>query len=142
MPLRYCYPECGVLIEPHPRVQPLQCYRTSCPANQNCAEIMAHRVHYLFEEVLLDAVEMLFLYFKLRDNQGFWVQSEWVPSLGAGLFYRDMREPHWMRLNRWGFNKVKDEGTTMRWVPTDEFLFITGSNDILIPETSLVKLDD
>lgn len=142
MPLRYCYPECGVLIEPHPRVQPIQCYRTECPANKNCAETMAHRIHYLFEEVFSDDVEMLFLYFKLRDDQGFWSQGEWIPSLGAGLFYRDMREPRWMKLNRWGFNKVKDEGIVMRWLPTDEFLFIGGSDDILIPANSLVRLDD
>lgn len=141
MPLRYCYPECGVLIEPHPKLEPLQCYRSSCHANKNCAEITAHRVHYLFDEVLSDNVETLFLYFKLR-NRGFWTQGEWVPSLGAGVFHPDMREPEWMLINRWGFNKVRDEALAMSWRPPDEFLFMGGTKDIIIPTDSLVRLDD
>lgn len=141
MPLRYCYPECAVLIEPHPKVEPLQCYQTSCPANKNCADIMAHRVHYLFEEVLPEDVELLFLYFKFR-NKGFWSMGKWVESLGAGVFHKNMREPDWMSLNRWGFNKVRDEGLKLTWLPTDEFLFMGGSKDILIPESRLVRLDD
>ncbi len=141
MPLRYCYPECAVLIEPHPKVEPLQCFMTTCPANKNCAEIIAHRVHYLFEEILSDNVEMLFLYFRMRER-GFYSKGEWIPSLGAGVFHRDMREPDWMIMNRWGFNKVRDDGMTLTWLPTDEFLFMGGSGDILIPEGNLVKLDD
>jgi hypothetical protein len=102
---------------------------------------MAHRVHYLFEEILSDDVEMLFLYFKLRD-QGFWSKDEWVPSLGTGVFHKDMREPEWMKINRWGFNMVRDEGIKLSWLPTDEFLFMGGTGEILVPDKQLVHLDD
>jgi hypothetical protein len=113
-----------------------------CPANKNCAEIIAHKVHYLFEEIFSDDVDQLFLYFKLRNDQGFWLKGEWIPSLGAGLFYKDMREPIWLRMNRWGFNKIKADATVLTWLPTDEFLFMGGSGDILIPIENLVCLDD
>ena len=141
MPLRYAYAECSVLIEPHPRVEPLQCYQTSCPANRNCAEITARRIHYLFEEILSDDVEMLFLYFKMR-NKSFLSEVGKIPSLGAGVFYKDMREPRWMVMNRWGFNRVRNEGVASSWLPTDEFLFMGGTKDLLIPTSRLVRLDD
>ncbi len=141
MPLRYMYPECAVLIDQHPKIQPLQCYRTACHANRNCADVMAHRVHYLFEEVFSDNVEMLFLYFKLR-NRGYRSKGEWISSLAAGVFHRDLREPTWMVLNRWGFAKCMNEGVTMKWLPTDEFLFMGGTKELVVPENRLVLSDD
>jgi hypothetical protein len=140
IPLRYIYPECSILIESHPKVEPLQCFCTSCPANQSCAEIIVKKVHYLFTH-LFPKVEMLFIYFRFKDG-GFYSQGEWIPSLGALVCDKDLNEPKWMKINRWGFNKCKTEGITMMWMPTDEYLFMSPSSDIIVPENHLVKLYD
>lgn len=138
IPVKYLYPECFILIEEHPKVEPFQCFAKECPANKNCAETIANRVHYLFENVLPPKVEQLFAYFNYR-NDGFNSKGEFIPSLGAALFYKDLTEPSWMKINRWGFNKLKNEGHTMMWMPTDEYLFMYGSDEVLIAETDLIR---
>jgi len=113
----------------------------SCPANKNCAEVLAKRVHYLFSCVFSEKVEVLFAYFKLRDV-GFYSKMEFIPSLGATIFDKELDEPLWIRVNRWGFNKCRDEGLTMMWMPSDEFLFMGGSGDIIVPENAIRTIDD
>lgn len=142
MPLRYCYPECLVLIEPHEAVEPLQCFKEECPANQNCGELIAKKVYYLFEEVLDDTTVQLILYFKKRNQRYYSKTQGWVDSLGACVFYKDMREPELITMNRSAFYKLRDQGIKMSWLPSDEFLFIKSSNDLIIPATNLVRLEE
>ena len=63
IPLKSLYPECFFLRKDHPRTEALQCFKTSCPANKNCADIVAKRVFHLFEHVVVDS-ELLLAYFK------------------------------------------------------------------------------
>ncbi len=136
IPLKYLYPECLYLIREHTEVEPLQCFRMPCPANQNCAEILARRVNYLFTEVVPQA-RQLFVYFNFR-NDSFYRKGKHIPSLGAALFDRDLGEPKWLKLNRWGFNKCKAEGETYQWLPTTAFLTMGGSGN-LIPVENLIQ---
>ena len=121
MPLRSVYPECLVHIEPHPQLYPLQCFRTSCPANKNCAEIIARRVNYLFTMVMPQA-EMLILYYKYRDRP---------KSIRAGVFMRDLQEPRQMIVNPYAFKKFQKGGITYEWFPKDEFLFMGSEKDLV-----------
>jgi len=135
LPLKFLYPECLLLLERHSAVEPLQCFQRACPANQNCAEILVRRVHYFFTEVVPRATQ-LFVYFNYR-NASFTRKGERITSLGAACFDRDLEDPRWMKLNRWGFNKCKAEGETFKWHPTTEFLMMGGGSKEIIPASNL-----
>lgn len=126
MPLRFIYPECFVLIDKHENVHPMQCFNTVCPANKMCAETIAHRVHYLYDNVLPKEVTLLIAYFKYRDRPN---------SVRGTLFWRSMAEPKTIILNRSGLKKCQDEGTLYTWNQTTEFTFIGASNKIIPAET-------
>ena len=128
IPLKYVYPECFVLIEPHPQISPLQCFNTSCSANRNCAEILAKRVNYLFNNVMPTG-KMMYLYFKYKDRPN---------SIRAGIFTKELSEPTTKILNPYAFKKFQREGISYEWMPTDDFLFISGSGGIL-PVGNLLK---
>ena len=129
MPFRDVYPECLQLIDKHDNLFPLLCFESDCHVNQNCAEMIARRVHYLFENVFTTA-EMLILYYKYRDKPN---------SIRGGVFHRDMREPHLLNpMNPYAFRRFMRMGNTYQWIPTDDFLFIRGSNEI-IPVENLIR---
>lgn len=129
IPLKYIYPECSVLIDPYQQLFPLFCLREDgCPANSNCMETLAKRVDYFFTNVVPDA-ELLIAYFKYRDRSN---------SIRAGVFDREMQNPRVMTLNPYAFRKFQKEGTTYKWVPPDEFLFMGGSSE-LIPVKKLLE---
>lgn len=125
--LKYVYPECFILREGHPQTNPLQCFHTSCPANKNCMETLAKRIHYLFDNVMF-GTELLLVYFK--NNTG---------SIRAGVFYKDLREPVVMTCNPYGFKKFQKEGETYKWFPTSEFYLIGGISEQLIVPTNLIR---
>lgn len=127
MPLRYVYPECIVLRKDQPQTEGLQCLNTSCPVNAACMDVLARRIHYLFENVFPEC-ELLLVYFK--NEKG---------SIRAGVFYKDMREPYVMTCNRSGFAKFQREGTAFSWVPKDEYLLIRPGTDIIVPASALVR---
>lgn len=130
IPLKAVYPECYVLRQDHPTTNPLQCLTVGdCPGNRQCMNTLAHRVHYLFDKVVLDS-ELILLYFK--DHKG---------SIKAGIFYRDMSEPRVITCNRSAFDKFMTGGVVQEWTPPDEFFLIQSVNDLIVPE-SLVRGND
>ena len=129
IPLRFVYPECNVLIEEHTRVFPLRCYQDNgCSVDASCPDIMARRIDYLFQNVV-KAAELIILYFKYRDR---------AQSIRGGLFWRDLREPRVMLLNKSGFEKCFKEGEVHTWDATNEFLYM-GSDRNIIPVENLIK---
>jgi hypothetical protein len=128
IPLRNLYPECMVLIEPHERLSPLQCFKTHCHAMKGCPEVLARMVNYLFTHVCPSA-QMIYAYFKYRDRP---------QSIRAGVFDRDLNEPKVIIVNPWGFRKYQKEGVAFEWHPPDEFLFM-GSSSGIIPAGNLVR---
>jgi hypothetical protein len=128
LPLRYVYPECSKLIEPHPQMYPLKCLRNDgCPANVGCMGILVQRVDYLFSEVMPEA-EMLIAYFTYGDTK----------SLRGAVFYRDLREPRLITMNPSGFRRLQTIGTVGTWVPTDTYKNIQTYQKI-IPADRLIR---
>jgi hypothetical protein len=131
MPLRYLYGECFKLIDPHPQVQPMQCFYKSCPANMNCGETIAKRVAFMFDKVFGPDVKMLIAYFKYRDRP---------KSVRAAIFRRNMGAPKIMVLNHSAFNKCKREGMVFRWAPSDEYMSLNMSTTGgIIPVENLIR---
>jgi hypothetical protein len=129
LPLKFVYPECTVLLEHVPQAYPLMCMKQpNCPANRNCGELIAKRVHYLFDKVVPTDVKLIIAYYKYRDRP---------ESIRGVTFWRDMSEPDVKILNRSGFDKFLREGTKYQWVPTTEYLFLSPSNTIIPVETLL-----
>lgn len=118
IPLKYLYPECGILLEASPQVEPLQCFNTSCPANKNCAEVLVHRTNELFDRH--PSTTMLLAYYK--NTQG---------KLRAGVFYKNGDEdPRLISCNPYGFKRLqtlRDDETGQKkskmyeWRPPVEF---------------------
>lgn len=131
--LEYLFPECFILIEGKEKLHPLKCLEGMCSANANCMEGLAKRVHYFFDNVVLDA-ELIIAYFKYPDRP---------QSIRAGIFHRDMEEPRITVLNPWAFKKFQKEGDTYKWVPPEEFYQLGNVltvPDILPAENLLRKL--
>jgi hypothetical protein len=130
IPLRFVYPECMVLIKEHPQMFPLKCFmEDGCPANANCGEIIVRRVHYLFQEVIPQS-DVIICYYKYPDRP---------KSIRGAVFNRDLQPPEVSVLNPYAFRKFMKGGITYQWFPSDEFLFMGGS-DGLIPVEGLIKV--
>jgi hypothetical protein len=114
MPMRDLYPECLAIIENEPELYPLKCMASSCPRNSNCAERLAHRVNFFFEEVATNE-KILLTYFKHLDRPN---------SVRAGVFHRDMREPRVILCNYFAFKKFSKEGTVYSWDPPESFYLL------------------
>lgn len=129
IPFRYIYPECLVLIEDEPKLYPLLCMKDNCHRNSNCAEKLAHRVHYFFDKVEPKA-ELMIAYFKYQDRPG---------SIRAGVFTASMDEPRLITCNRSAFQKFQRESEVFQWVQPNEFLLIGGGSPTILPVESLVR---
>lgn len=106
------FPECPVLIDDLPQMFPLRCLVDSCPRNANCMDKLARRVKHLFDT--FPRAQMLVLYFTWRDRPG---------SQRAGIFWRDMREPRHVTMNRSAWEKCKDMGKVFEYhMPDGLFL--------------------
>lgn len=128
MPFKFLYPECFFHIKDHPKLYPMQCFLTdSCPGS-NCGEILAKRVHYLFENIFPQA-ELLVSYFKYRDKPN---------SIRAAVFTEDFATPRLITVNPWAFKKFQKAGVPYKWFPTDEYSFMCGSAGI-IPIEGLIR---
>jgi hypothetical protein len=109
------FPECSVLIKDSPKLHPLFCLKSNCPRNANCMGKLAHRVKYVFDQ--WPKAQLLILYFSYPDQPG---------SQRAGLFWRDMREPRYITMNRTAWVKLKKMGTIYKWqMPAELFLKAT-----------------
>lgn len=129
IPLRYVYPECVKLIEPHPQMYPLRCLREDgCPANVQCMDFLVKRVDYLFQEVLPDS-DLLIVYYKYKDRPD---------SIRAAVFFRDLREPKLMTCNKAAFKKFQREGKIFAWAPSGSYLTL-GAERNIIPVENLIK---
>lgn len=133
MPLKYVYPECMTLIEPHDQLSPLFCLaHDHCPANKGCMDILAKRINYLFTFVVPTGQQII-AYFKYRDRP---------ESIRAGIFNRDMKEPRVMTLNRSAFQKFQRESIMYTWIPNDEYLLMAPSTNLIPVESLIVKPND
>lgn len=133
MPLKYIYPECMNLIEDYDQLFPLFCLRNDqCPANRGCMDILAKRINYLFTHVIPSAKQII-AYFKYRDKP---------ESIRAGIFTRDMQEPRLMTLNRSAFQKFQREGIMFKWIPSNEYLLMAPSSNLISVESLIVKPND
>jgi len=114
--LESIFPECFLFREHAEQIDPLKCLLedNSCHVGRNCMETLAKRVHVLFEEVL-PSVDVIVLYFKKRGSQ----------SYGAGLFWRDMREPRTITMNPYAWTRVKTRGAVYQFAPNPSF-FLSG----------------
>ena len=128
IPLRDLYAECMVLIDDQPQAFPLQCFQRNCLKMKGCPEILAKRVNYLFTQVCPGA-EMILAYFKYRDRPN---------SIRAGVFTKDLDTPKVTVINPWGFRKYQKEGIAFQWYPTDDYLFM-GTSRELISAASLLR---
>ncbi len=128
-PLSSVFPECKVLIEGHPKAHPLQCFNTDCPVNRSCAETIAKRVHFWFDKVLPDNVQLMFAYFKHMDRPD---------SVRAAVFWRDHRDPKVIVTNRSFYQKCRKEGLVYSWTPDTSYWNIGTSNQI-IPVENLIR---
>jgi len=108
------YPECMVLIEGAPQLHPLRCMRDHCPRNLSCMEKLAKRVKHLFDK--FPRSQLLVLYYTWPDRPG---------SQRAGLFWRDMREPRHIVMNRSAWEKCKELGVVFEYRMPDELFFAT-----------------
>lgn len=123
--LQYLFPECMVLIEGKDQLYPLKCLADSCPANANCMEGLAKRIHYFFEHAAVGA-EYLVTYFKHPDRPN---------SIRAGIFDRDLKNPRVMVVNPYAFKKFQTRGEVFKWIPPHEFYLLNS-----VMTSGLIKL--
>jgi hypothetical protein len=110
------FPECSLYREQSPRAEPLVCLAedNACTVGHNCMESLVRRLKLVFEELLPQA-QLILLYFRKRN----------VPGLGAGVFWRDFREPRVFTVNPRAWERVKRRGVVFQFVPGESF-FLTG----------------
>jgi len=109
------FPECQLYREKSPQVEPLVCLRDdSCPVNHSCMLHLVNRLKVLFHEIVPQA-ELILLYFRKRNTEG----------LGAGVFWKDFREPRVFTVNPKAWERVKIRGATYQFLPSESF-FLTG----------------
>ena len=110
------FPECFLYREPSPRVEPLVCLAEdlACTAGHSCMGTLVQRLKVLFGELLPDT-QLILLYFKKRN----------VPGMGAGVFWRDFREPRVFTVNLTAWERVKRRGAVFQFTPGESF-FLTG----------------
>lgn len=112
--LKDVFPECEFLIGDVQKLHPLICLRDTCHRNANCMERLVRRVKYMFD-TFKDA-KLLLLYFSYRDRPG---------SQRAGIFWRDLREPRYITMNRTGWEKLKQIGVVYEWALPDHLFLGT-----------------
>ena len=112
--LQDIFPECFFHREGTP-IEPMFCMTGDCPVNHNCMEMLSKRVYVLFQEVLGN-VELLIFYYRKRCAP---------ESIGATLFWRDMREPRNITVNPWAWQRIKARGVVFQFSPPPLF-FVTG----------------
>lgn len=133
VPFKFVYPECFVHIKDHPQLYPMKCFmEDACPANTNCGDTLVKRVHYFFEKVVPKA-EIMISYFKYHDRPN---------SIRGAVFNRNLDPPTISVLNPYAFRKFQREGTTYKWFPTDEYLFMGGSEGLIPVENKLWTPND
>jgi hypothetical protein len=111
-------PECSLYQELAPKLEPLVCLRENvCHVGRNCMDTLVRRVHTLFGE-LLPTVQVLVLYFRKRTRPGY----------GAGLFWRDLREPRVITMNSYAWKTVCSRGRVYQYTPSESF-YLTGRTD-------------
>ena len=113
--LQDIFPECFLNREKSPQAEPMTCLRDSCPTNHNCMETLAKRLNALFD--LLKGIDLFILYFKKRN----------ITGLGAGVFWRDMREPRVITMNQGAWNRLKLRGAIYQFQPDPSF-FLSGKS--------------
>ena len=126
------FPECKLYREQMPRTDSLMCLGSSCPGNHNCMETLAKRIFVLFKEII-PQVKLIVLYFRKQGST----------SIGAGLFWSDMREPRLITINPSAWEMIKYRGLLYEFTPSPQF-FLTGNSAISAqPEdnTKKVSLD-
>lgn len=109
------FPECEFLISDQEQLFPFRCLQDHCPRNSNCMEKLAKRVKHIFDQ--FENAELLVLYFKYRDHP---------TRLRAGVFWRDLREPRFITMNPYAWEKFKEIGTVYSYTLPDE-LFLGGT---------------
>lgn len=106
------FPECEFLIQDQDQLFPLRCLLGDCHRNSNCMETLVRRIKYIFDR--FEDAHLLVLYFKYRDNP---------KQLRAGVFWRDLREPRYIVVNPYAWEKLKEIGTVYEWnLPDSLFL--------------------
>lgn len=125
------FPECFLYREHTPQIDPLKCLLedNACHVNHNCMEVLAKRINVLFQEVL-PSVNVIVLYFKRRGSQRY----------GAGLFWRDMREPRVIPINLSAWNYIKQRGNIFTFSPNSSF-FLSGQAASPEPTKDVSALD-
>ena len=119
------FPECTLQIEGAPNLHPFFCLVSNCFRNANCMGKLATRIKYIFDQ--WPKAQLLILYFSYQDRPG---------SQRAGLFWRDMREPRYITMNRTAWVKLKKMGIVYEWgLPAELFL---GTTAPAAPQSLLV----
>jgi len=112
------FPECSLYQENTPRLEPLVCLRENvCHVGHGCMDTLVKRVQALFGE-LLPSVSVLVLYFRKRN----------LPGYGAGIFWRDLREPRVIIMNSYAWERVKIRGKVFQFTPNESF-YLSGRTD-------------
>lgn len=110
--LQDIFPECFFYREQSPQIDPLLCLQEdhACHVGHNCMEVIAKRIHTMFEEVV-KGVNVIVLYYRKQTSKGY----------GAALFWRDMREPRVITMNPFAWSRVKNRGTIYQFAPSSSF---------------------
>lgn len=112
--LQDLFPECFLYREQSPQAEPLLCLREdSCPGNHNCMETLAKRLKIMFD--LLSHADLILLYYKKRN----------IPGMGAGVFWKDFRDPRTITMNPKAWARLKLRGKVLQFQP-DESFFLSG----------------
>jgi hypothetical protein len=83
---------------------------------------LCNRVNVIFNEVVPNA-SVLILYYKKRNVKG----------MGAGVFWREAREPRVININLYAWEKIKQRGVVYQFQPNVDF-FTSGQTES--PKTS------
>lgn len=111
------FPECSFYREKCPRIDPLICLReNSCHVGSSCMQTIGNRLQALFDTILPKWVQLVLLYYKKQCG------------LGAGVFWRDFREPYIITMNSGAWARVKLRSEIYKFLPGNSF-YLTGSSE-------------
>lgn len=113
------FPECALYRDQSPRIEPLICLAEdmACTVGHACMDTAVRRLKMLFSEIVPTA-ELILLYYRKRC----------VPGIGAGVFWKDFREPRIITVNPKSWERVKFRGVAFQFSPSESF-FLSGQSE-------------
>lgn len=122
------YPECLVLIQDAPRLEPMACLTVGCHKGAGCIEKITFRLNCLF--AAFPTAQAVSLYFRPRSEKAVWATEFWRGYT---------KDPRVWTYNPWAWEQLKKKVQLFQWDPP-QHAAPTCAPPVIAPMGPLVKL--